>query len=179
MISWAVLILLAKVLNALSGLLDVGRRDGGVCQYQQSLLVPWLFVEDGQGRVPRLLKPAQREVAQAKIALHFEIVGIEFGGFLQQRIGLRQLPLVVIDDSQLPHRDPIVRRRRKHLPVILLGLVVLFGGELLLGARQELVRGRLRLRAAGARNRNEAKGKERSSPPWGVARGSGSGARLC
>src|SRR6266550_6724329 len=98
MITWPILILLAKVFDTFSTLLDIGCRNRGVCQEQESLLVSGLLVEDEEGTVVRTLILPQREVAHGKIELHFKIVRLKLGGFLEQRIGLRQLALVMIDD---------------------------------------------------------------------------------
>ena len=51
--------------------------------------------------------------------------------FLQQRIGLRYLPLVIVQNPQSTHRHRIVCSEAEHLPIFLFGLdevVILEGG---------------------------------------------------
>ena len=77
----------------------------------------------------------------AKLELDFQIVRLQFCGFLEQRIGLHNLSLVEINGGQLPQRHRIVRGKSKHLAILFLGFVILIGGKIIVGAGEMLLLG--------------------------------------
>jgi hypothetical protein len=157
MIAGAIVIFFSKALNKLSGLLNVVKCESRAGQQHKCLFVPRLFVEDSQGGVPRLLKFTERQEGQAELELHFQIVRLELRGLLEQRIGQQQLALVVIDDAQLAQRHRIGRSQPEHVAILLLGLVILLGDEIITGARQMRLFGVSLLGTARTRDRNQGK----------------------
>ena len=136
MISGAVLILCAQAFDELSRFGNFLGRDRGIGQQQERLFVPRLFAEDLLGGVSRLRILMDRQIGLAELELHVHVVRLQLRGLLEQRIRLNDLALVVIDGAELAQRDRIGRIEPEHLAIVLLGLVVLLGGQGVVGTGQ-------------------------------------------
>jgi len=79
-------------------LLDFVGRDSRIDQQEQRRFVARLLVEDLLSEVSRLRQLTKRARSLAELELEFQFLRLQFRGLLGQRIRLKQLALIKVDD---------------------------------------------------------------------------------
>ena len=93
----------------------------------------WLFIENAQCDLSRQAQFTGRQVSERQPNLNFDVVGLCFGGLLEQRKCFQKLALIVGEERKSAQSDGIVGGEPKCLAILLLRFVPLSGIKIGLG----------------------------------------------
>ena len=128
-----VLVLLAQLLDLVSGGLHILEREGGLGQDEEGILLARLLLKDAVGIIPGLFELVKGEFGQTQFQAELGILRVQLLGSFQHDERLGEAALVVVNEAQSGHGDGVGRRDLEDLEVFDLGLFILAGGKVLVG----------------------------------------------